>query len=287
MQIYIKCKAQTNILMSNIYYGLNYKACNFVQNLIMIIKTEEELNGIKQVSDAVAQTLRKMRDYAQIGRSTKEIDEYGRQILEDLGAKSAPFETYGFPGYNCISVNNEFAHGVPSTQIILKDGDIINIDVSAELNGYWADNGCSFIVGEDIQGLQHLVDTSRSILLEGISLISGGVKIADLGKFIEGQARNAGFTVIRNLGGHGVGRSLHEEPDAILNYYDKHDKHRRFRKDSVVAIETFISTQSTIADTASDGWTFIGNKGGFVAQHEHTILITSGQPIILTAENGI
>lgn len=252
----------------------------------MVINTEEELQGIKNVSEAVALTLRKMRSYAQIGMSTKEIDDYGRQLLEAFGARSAPFETYGFPGYSCISVNNEFAHGIPSDKVNLKNGDIINIDVSAELDGFWSDNGCSFVVGEDIQGLQHLIDTSKKILLEAISQISGGVKISDIGKLMESKAKKAGYTVIRDLGGHGVGRSLHEEPDAIMNYYDRYDK-RRFRKDSVVAIETFISTKSTFIKTASDGWAFLGDKGGFVAQHEHTILITSDKPIILTATNGI
>ena len=253
----------------------------------MVIKTEEELQGMKRVSEAVALTLYKMKEYTQIGMSTKEIDEYGRQQLEALGAKSAPFETYAFPGYSCISVNKEFAHGVPSDKIILKNGDIINIDVSAELDGFWSDNGCSFIVGDDIQDLQHLVDTSREILLEAISKISGGVRIADIGKLIETKARNAGYTVIRDLGGHGVGRSLHEAPDAIMNFYDRHDTARRFRKDSVVAIETFISTKSTNIQTEADGWTFTGSKGGFVAQHEHTILITGDQPIILTSANEI
>jgi len=253
----------------------------------MIIKTAEELAGMKRVSEAVALTLLKMKEYTQIGMSTKEIDEFGRQQLEAQGAKSAPFETYAFPGYSCISVNQEFAHGVPSDKIILKNGDIINIDVSAELGGFWSDNGCSFIVGEDIQGLQHLVDTSQEILLEAVSQISGGVRIADIGKLIETKARKAGYTVIRDLGGHGVGRSLHEAPDAIMNYYDRHDTARRFRKDSVVAIETFISTKSTNIQTEADGWTFTGSKGGFVAQHEHTILITSDKPVILTAANGI
>ena len=253
----------------------------------MIIKTAEELAGMKLVSEAVALTLLKMREFTQIGMSTKEIDEFGRQHLEAQGAKSAPFETYAFPGYSCISVNQEFAHGVPSDKIILKNGDIINIDVSAELGGFWSDNGCSFIVGEDIQGLQHLVDTSHEILLEAVSQISGGVRIADIGKLIETKARKAGYTVIRDLGGHGVGRSLHEAPDAIMNYYDRHDTARRFRKDSVVAIETFISTKSTNIQTEADGWTFTGSKGGFVAQHEHTILITGDKPVILTAANGI
>jgi methionyl aminopeptidase len=140
----------------------------------MVIKTDEELQGMKRVSEAVAITLRKMCAYTQIGMTTKEIDEYGRQLLESLGAKSAPFETYAFPGYSCISVNKEFAHGIPSDKVKLKNGDIINIDVSAELGGFWSDNGCSFIVGEDIQGLQHLVDTSKVILLDAISKISGG-----------------------------------------------------------------------------------------------------------------
>lgn len=253
----------------------------------MVIKTEEELQGMQKVSEAVAHTLLKMKEYTQIGMSTKQIDEYGRTILEGMGARSAPFETYKFPGYACISVNHEFAHGVPSDNIILKNGDIINIDVSAELNGFWSDNGCSFIVGEDIQNLQHLIDTSQEILLEAIAQISGGVRISDIGKLIETKAKKAGYTVIRDLGGHGVGRSLHEEPDAIMNYYDRHDTARRFRKDSVVAIETFISTKSTNIQTEADGWTFTGSKGGFIAQHEHTILITSGKPIVLTAANGI
>ena len=253
----------------------------------MIIKSGEELSGIKKVSEAVAITLRKMRDYTQIGMSTKEIDEYGRQLLAVLGAKSAPFETYGFPGYSCISVNKEFAHGIPSDKVILKEGDIINIDVSAELDGFWSDNGCSFIVGDDVQGVQHLVDTSREILLDAIAEIKGGVRIADIGRLIETRAKKAGYMVIRDLGGHGVGRSLHEAPDAIMNYYDRHDTIRRFRKDSVVAIETFIATKSTNIKTSADGWGFSGSKGGFVAQHEHTILITPDEPVILTAVNGI
>jgi methionyl aminopeptidase len=253
----------------------------------MLIKTEQEQNGMKRVSEAVALTLVKMKEYAQEGMSTKEIDDYGRELLQTLGAKSAPFVTYGFPGYSCISVNKEFAHGIPSEKVILKNGDMINIDVSAELDGFWSDNGCSFVIGQDIQHVQTLIDTSKEILLHAISQISGGVRIADIGRLIENKARKAGYKVIRDLGGHGVGRSLHEEPDAIMNYYDHADRFRRFRKDSTVAIETFISTKSSFIETASDGWAFMGDKGGFVAQHEHTILITYGKPIILTAANGI
>ena len=252
----------------------------------MSISNEAEKIGMQQVSDAVAITLKKMREYARPGISTKELDDYGGALLAQLGAHSAPFLTYQFPGYTCISVNEEVAHGIPSVHKILKEGDLINIDVSAELNGYWADNGGSFVLGEDIHGHGKLVATSKTILRKAISNIKGGIRISEIGKLIEAEAKKAGYTVIKNLTGHGVGRSLHEEPHEIANYGDRFNT-ARFKKNSVVAIETFIATRSTIADTLADGWTLRGNKGGFVAQHEHTIMVTDGQPHIFTAQNGI
>lgn len=252
----------------------------------MSITKESELVGMQEASRAVAETLRQMIRYAQPGMSTKELDEYGAGILADYGAKSAPYLTYGFPGWTCISVNNEFCHGIPSNKRILKEGDLVNIDVSAELNGFWADNGGSFVLGEDKYGHQKLVDASKEILQKTIENIRGGVKIADIGFLMESEAKKRGYKVIRNLGGHGIGRSLHEEPDELLNYKNRFDQ-RRFKRNAVVAIETFISTTSTYADTLNDGWTMVGNKGGFMAQHEHTLVVTEGKPIILTEANGI
>jgi methionyl aminopeptidase len=252
----------------------------------MSITNESELIGMQKVSEAVAYTLKEMVNYAKPGMTTKEIDEFGAKILSDFGANSAPFLTYGFPGYACISLDNEFCHGIPSDKRILKDGDLLNIDVSAELNGYWADNGSSFVVGKDINHHQKLVDASKDILQKAINNIKGGVRIADIGHLMETEAKKRGFKVIKNLGGHGVGRSLHEEPDELLNYRNRFDN-RRFKKNSVVAIETFISTDSTIAVELNDGWTMVGNKGGYMAQHEHTILITDGKPVILTQMNEI
>lgn len=252
----------------------------------MSITTESELVGMKKISEVVAITLKRMREYAKVGMSTKELDEYGGRILKSFGAKSAPYETYKFPGYSCISVNNEAAHGIPSKKKILKEGDLINIDVSAELNGFWSDNGGSFVLGKDIHQHQPLVDASKQILQKAIQNIKGGVKIAEIGYIIETEARKSGFKVIKNLAGHGVGRSLHEKPENILNYRVKSNQ-ERFKKNTTVAIETFISTHSTIAVGLSDGWTLVGNKGGYVTQHEHTILITDDAPVILTAANEI
>ncbi len=252
----------------------------------MSITTENELEGMKAASEAVSVTLRKMREYAQPGMSTKELDEYGGKLLQEYGAKSAPRVTYGFPGWSCISVNKEVAHGIPSDKKILKDGDLINIDVSAELNGFFSDNGGSFVLGNDIHNHNPLVEASKQILYTAIHQIRGGVKIAEIGKLIETEAKKSGYKVIKNLVGHGIGRNLHEEPSEIPCYNDRFNT-KRFKKNSVVAIETFISTGANYAHDNGDGWTLVTKDGSYVAQHEHTIVITDGVPLILTAQNQI
>jgi methionyl aminopeptidase len=252
----------------------------------MSITKETELTGMKKASEAVACTLKEMRVYAQPGMTTKQLDNYGAKILSDFGAKSAPYVTYGFPGWTCISVNNEFCHGIPSNTRILKEGDLVNIDVSAELDGFWSDNGSSFVLGEDIHHHQKLIDASKQILHKAIYNIKGGVRISDIGHLIETEAKKRGYKVIKNLTGHGIGRGLHEEPHEIANYRDRSNL-SRFKKNSVVAIETFITTTSTYTETLPDGWTMIGNKGGFMAQHEHTIVVREKEPMVLTEKNDI
>lgn len=136
----------------------------------MIIQTAQELEHMQQISNIVAITLQQMITYTKEGMTTKEIDLFGERILKSYGANSAPFVTYNFPGCTCISVNNEMAHGIPSDRILQK-GDVVNIDVSAELNGYFADNGASIVIGEDIHFNQKLVDTSIEALYKAISII--------------------------------------------------------------------------------------------------------------------
>ena len=252
----------------------------------MIISNDTEREGLSKAGEVVAVTLEKMKAFVKIGMTTKELDDYGKLILESYGAESAPFSTYKFPGWTCISINNEMAHGIPSHNKVLKEGDLVNIDVSASLNGFYSDNGASFILGRDINGLQKLVDTSILALHEAISHIKGGVEISEVGRIIEKIARSNGYKVIKNLGGHGIGRGLHEEPDCILNYYDRYER-RRFKKNMVVAIETFLTTDSTLVNTEPDGWTLTGNRGGYCVQHEHTIIVTSDKPIILTERNNV
>ncbi len=241
---------------------------------------------MRAASQAVAVALREMCAYARPGISTLELDEYGNGILEKFGARSAPQKEYNFPGYNCISVNLECAHGIPSAKVILQEGDLGNIDVSAELNGYFGDNGYSFVLGQDHQQLSPLVEASKEILRAAIGRIKGGVKIAAVGGFIESEAKKRGFTTIKNLVGHGIGKSLHEAPKELPNFYDRFNR-QRFKTNTVVALETFISTKARYVETMRDGWTLKATDGSFIAQHEHTLLVTDGAPEILTVENGI
>ena len=252
----------------------------------MSITSETELAGIQKVSEAVGTVLRQMRAYAAPGMSTYELDEYGGSLLTAWGAKSAPRLTYNFPGWTCISVNQEAAHGLPSRQRLLQEGDLLNVDVSAELGGYWADNGGSFVLGADVHHHQPLVDASRQILQKALAHVKGGVRINEIGGLIEREAKKRGYNVIKNLVGHGIGRALHEEPKEIACFHDRFNT-RRFRQHSVVAIETFISTRATYVHTQRDGWTMQAKDGSFVAQHEHTLVVTDGAPLILTASNGI
>jgi methionyl aminopeptidase len=252
----------------------------------MSIESTKDLLHIREISEVVGTTLRRMREHAQPGMSTLELDHFGGEILRERGARSAPRLTYGFPGWTCISVNHDVAHGIPSDKVILKGGDLVNIDVSAELNGYWSDNGGSFVLGEDMHGHRKLVDTSKAILSKAIGHIKGGVRISDIGRLIETEARKSGYKVIKNLVGHGIGKSLHEAPEEIPCYYDPLNR-GRFKKNSIVAVETFISTRASYAYPSPDGWTLTTRDKSYVAQHEHTILITDAEPIILTEANQI
>ncbi|TGL80535.1 type I methionyl aminopeptidase [Leptospira yasudae] len=252
----------------------------------MSIETEKDLIGLKRIGKIVGLVLKEMKSFAKSGMSTKELDEFGLKLLKQYGARSAPAITYNFPGATCISVNREIAHGVPSSKKILKDGDLINIDVSAELEGYFGDNGSSFILGQGHPVLNSLVDCSRTSLYKGLSAAKTGNKISDIGRAIHEEAKSYGFTVIKNLMGHGTGSSLHEAPKYIPCYEDKRYS-QKLKSGMVLAIETFISTKSEVALETSDGWTLVTHDGSYVAQQEHTIVVTNDKPILLTASNGV
>jgi len=252
----------------------------------MSIQSTEEWEGMKRASEIVGKTLREMQAYAAPGMSTWELDQYGRELLAAADAVAAPKKLYDFPGWTCISVNRVAAHGIPSKRVILREGDLVNIDVSAAWNGFYGDNGGSFVLGTDTRNLEPLVEASRTILRNAIAQIRGGVRISALGGYIENEARKRRFTTVKNLVGHGIGRQLHEAPQELPCFRDRSNR-ERFRTNTVVALETFISTGARYVSDLGDGWSLGAADGSFVAQHEHTILVTQGEPVILTYTNGI
>ncbi len=251
----------------------------------MSIQTEAEFKGIQKVNELVGRTLRQMIGYVEIGMTTKEIDAYGAELMRWYGLESAPAKDYNFPGYTCISINHEICHGIPSANKRIKDGDLINIDVSAVLNGFYGDNGCSFVIGEDVNNLKSLTAASKEILEIAINKIKHGVRINEVGGTINREAKRRGYRVIKNLCGHGIGRSLHEPPHSIANFKDWTNRDR-FKRNMVIALETFISTKATYAYQSEDQWTMVTRDDGFVAQHEHTLMVTDDDPIVLTRSNG-
>ena len=246
----------------------------------MIIENEEDLAKLKVISRIVYETLLVMKRHVRVGITTKQLDSIGQQNLEKYGARSAPILMYGFPGHTCISINNEAAHGIPSDRKI-KAGDVVNIDVSAELDGYFGDTGATFTVPPSEARIEYLCQVTRKSLKAAMKVARAGAKIREIGQAIEQTAKQAGFTTIKDLGSHGIGRSLHEEPHFIPNFKDSKDM-RVLQEGQVITIEPFISTGSESTKTADDGWTLLTGSGNFSAQYEYTMVITPGYPLVLT-----
>ncbi|KAB7708262.1 type I methionyl aminopeptidase [Bacillus aerolatus] len=246
----------------------------------MIIKTEEELQALKKIGKIVAEIRDEMRLAAKPGVTTKELDELGGRLFEEKGAVSGPKSEYDFPGFTCISVNDEVAHGIPGSRVI-KEGDLVNIDVSGSYDGYFADTGISFVVGEGDPLLSKLCETAEKAFERGLLKAKAGAKQNQIGKAVMNEAQRNGLTVIKNLTGHGIGRTLHEAPDHILNYFDPWDN-ALLKEGMVIAFEPFVSAKADMIVEGGDGWTFKTPDGSLVAQIEHTIVITKEEPIILT-----
>lgn len=246
----------------------------------MIAKTEQEIVALKKIGKIVAEIREAMKDATVPGMTTKEIDELGGRLFAEKGAISAPIDQYDFPGYTCISVNNEVAHGIPGSRVI-NDGDLVNIDVSGSYGGYFADTGISFVVGTTDDKKQQLCDVAKSAFDRAMTKVKAGSKLSGIGKAVEREAKSNGLTVIKNLTGHGIGKSLHEEPQHILNYFDAWDK-TLLQEGMVLAVEPFISQKAEHIIELGDGWTFVTPDNSLVAQIEHTIIVTKGEPIILT-----
>lgn len=246
----------------------------------MTVEHDDDVIGLRRAGRACREALEAMGAAVAPGISTAELDALGREVLRRHGANSAPRKAYGFPGTTCISVNDRLAHGIPSIHRLRK-GDLVNIDVSAELDGYWADTGASFPVGPVSSARRMLLFATRTAQQEAMRVARAGAPIRRIGEAVVRRARRHRLSVVRNLGGHGVGRHIHEEPH-VSNVPERGNRLRLW-EGLVLTIEPFLTLGATEVVEDDDGWTLRTPDGTVGAQFEHTFVVTSGRPIVVTA----
>src|SRR5580700_12058544 len=246
----------------------------------MTIEHQEELEALIRAGRVVAGARQAMVEAVSPGTTTGELDAIGRDVFRRHGARSAPRLTYRFPGSTCISVNDEAAHGVPSLRRQLREGDLVNLDVSAELDGYFSDTGISVAVGDVSPVASRLLEATKLAQNDAMYAAQPGARLRDLGRAVQRRARRHGFRVIKNLNGHGIGRGLHEAPS--VPSIDDGQK-MILREGLVLAVEPFLSISSDHVVDDEDGWTLRTADGGLVAQFEHSMVVTRDGPLVLTA----
>jgi methionyl aminopeptidase len=246
----------------------------------MSITTPKELESLKRVGRIVGLAIKEMAAAVKPGMTSAELDALGEAVLTRHGARSAPRLVYNFPGANCISVNDEIVHGVPGPRAF-RAGDLVKIDVTAELDGFMADSATTVALGPISDKKRRLKNCAEAALRKAIAAAQAGRPLYEVGRAVETEVDRCGFNVIPQLCGHGVGRTIHEEP-SVLNYEDRKDR-QRMTEGMVFTIEPIISAGSDQIVTAADGWTMRTSDGSPSAHVEHTIVVTKDKPIILTA----
>jgi methionyl aminopeptidase len=244
------------------------------------INHQSDLEALRKIGVVVAEARDTMGKAVEPGITTGDLDAIGRSVLDKHGARSAPQLAYEFPATTCISVNDELAHGIPSPRRVLHEGDLVNIDVSAELDGYWADTGASFAVGRVSARDLELLAVTKQALHDGMRQARAGNAVREIGRAVEQRAQRSGFSVVRNLCGHGVGRFIHEPPNVPNTKAE--GSRLRLWEGLVITIEPFITTGASTYYEENDGWTLRTPDGSRGAQFEHTMVITKGAPIVLT-----
>jgi methionyl aminopeptidase len=239
-----------------------------------------EIEGLKAAGRAVADTIREVRRHVRPGVTTQELDEVAERTMKRHGARSAPRLVYDFPGAICISVDDEAVHGIPGPRR-LREGQLVKIDVTVERKGYFADAAVSVPVGRVKPGVSRLVATAQSALNEALQAVRPGLSLQELGGIVETAVERRGARVLRELQGHGIGRTIHEGP-SVPNFADP-DATEVLTEGLVLTIEPIIaqSTRDTIGE--EDGWTISTLDGSISAHAEHTLVVRDGRPLILTA----
>jgi methionyl aminopeptidase len=246
----------------------------------MSVKSRVELEKLRAIGRIVRATLDAMAGAVRPGVSTAELDRVGAEALARYGAESSPPKVYGFPGTACISVNDEAIHGIPGKRII-EAGDLVKLDVTAEKDGFVADAAVTVRVGQVSTEAEALARCAETAFREALKVARAGNRVSEIGRAVEKEVRRCGFSVIRELCGHGVGRTIHEEP-SVPNYHNPRFA-ARLTDGLVITIEPIIAAGSGRSRLHADRWTISTVDGSLAAHYEHTLMITKGEPVLLTA----
>lgn len=254
---------------------------------MVTIKSAREIEYMRESCRITAMAHVEVEKYLKPGITTKKIDEIAEKIIRDNGAipsfKDFPSGIEGvadFPGTACISINNEVIHGIPSDKVVIKEGDIVSIDLGAYKNGFHGDSARTHIIGEVSQEARKLVDITKQSFFEGIKYAKVGYRVGDISHAIGEFIRKNGFSVVEEFQGHGVGRELHEDP-GIPNY-GKEGKGIRLEPGMTLAIEPMVNAGGWEIEVLDNGWTVVTEDGTLSSHYENTILITEKEPEILT-----
>jgi methionyl aminopeptidase len=244
------------------------------------IKSNVELEKLRAIGKIVRMALDRTAAAVRPGVTTKELDGIGARVLAEHGAEPAPPKVYRFPGALCISVNDEAIHGIPGDRVVCA-GDLVKLDLVAEKDGFFADAAITVQVGEVTAQAAALAQTAESAFVKAAKVARAGYRVNDIGREVEREAQRRGFSVIRELCGHGVGRTIHEAP-TVPNYYEP--AHRsRLTEGLVITIEPILAAGNGKGELQRDGWTVRTADRSLSAHYEHTVVITRGEPILLTA----
>jgi methionyl aminopeptidase len=246
----------------------------------MSIETQQDLEGLKRAGRIVRMIIRAMEKALRPGITTAELADVGGRVMRQHGARSAPKMVYGFPGDVLISVNDEVVHGIPGTRVI-EPGDLVKLDVTIEKDGYMADAAVTVAVPPAPERARRLADCARAAFAKAMEVARVGNRVHDIGRAVEDEVHRRGFRVLRDLNGHGIGRTIHEEP-SVPNYYDPRNN-QLLTHGLVITVEPIIGETTGQWVEGSDGWTVRTADGGLAAHYEQTLVITRGKPILLTA----
>ena len=247
---------------------------------MIVLRTAKEIEIMRKACQISAEALQVAGEAVKPGITTYEIDQIAYRYIKKQGAEPNFLNYNGFPATACISINDEVIHGIPSKKRVLKEGDIVSIDLGAKVNGYNGDNAATFAVGNISDEAKRLCDTTRESLYKAIEQAVAGNRIGDIGYAVQSYCEERGFSVVREYTGHGVGTHLHEDP-SVPNYGTP-GRGQRLLPGMIIAIEPMINQGSKAIKCLPDGWTVKTLDGKLSAHFEHTIVITKGEPIILT-----